>query len=389
MSSRSRGNPSSQPTPSITQSDFDEEPPPYTPNAATSGETTIEVGPSRPFQTVQPSPTPSRNGVSQGRSASVVQQLSETFIDIVNNLGSSVNSYNQSQRPNPNNWSSYPGQNQRRVPPPLANPTPRNIAPPSHPLSPSASLRSPASSTSTHSLPSMSTHSSDFARDFYAAGTGGGEDLVTESAFAPPVGSPSSSRQAPATKSGPNDGRPTSQPQPGHPLLRDGNLLVYPKGFECGKCHNVGYREGNPQNPCDRCWRKYAKSFSGPLVYSFPANTASSSLASNFQRPLPFMSSSSSSATSSSAPQPARLTRRPPANQSCSYNSPTSFRAPPFPPPTTAPPVIRSPDSVTYYSGDPRIGGTLCWRCNGKGSVDVFIFDQETCPVCSGIGRTF
>jgi len=413
MSSLSRRNPlvsSSQPTPSQSgppsQLGFDdlEEPPPYTPNASiTSGETTIEVGPNRPFQTVQPSASPSRNGVSQVRSTSVVQQLSDTFIDIVNNLGSSVNSfsnssnYNQGQRPNSNNWSSNPGQNHRLVPP---NPTPRNIAPPrappQHPLSPSASLRSPPLSTSTHSLPSMTTHSSDFARDFYAVGTGNGEALVTESAFAPPTGSPSSSRQAPATKSVPNDGRPTSQPQPGHPLLRDGNLLVYPRGYECGRCHNVGYREGQPQKPCDRCWKKYAKSFSGPLVYSFPANTASSSLASNFQKPLPLMSTSASSAASSSAPQHARLTRRHPSSQGCGHNSPTGFMAPSVPPPIPPPPippptsrVIPPPTSVTYCSGDPRIGGTLCWRCDGKGSIDIFFFDAETCPVCSGIGRVF
>lgn len=249
MSSLSRRNPlvsSSQPTPSQygppSQPGLDdlEEPPPYTPNASiTSGETTIEVGPNRPFQPVQPSASPSRNGMSQVRSTSVVQQLSDAFIDIVNNLGSSANSfsnnYNQSQRPNSNNWPSNPGQNHRLVPPNLP---PRNIAPPpQHPLSPCTSLRSPPLSTSTHSLPSMTTHSSDFARDFYAAGSG--EALVTESAFAPPAGSPSSSRQAPATQSIPNDGRPTSQPQPGHPLLRDGNLLVYPKGYECGKCSGL------------------------------------------------------------------------------------------------------------------------------------------------------
>ena len=281
---------SSPPTSSTSQSGppphsgFDstdlEEPPPYTPSASiTSEETTIEVGPNRPFQTAQPSANPPRNGASQvrnqvthsspssssslplhsssrpipsGRSTSVVQQLSDTFIDIVNNLGSSVNNYANSSSFNQgggnqrlmghsnSNWSSYPGQNQRPAPPPLSNPTPRNAydfpPPPQHPLSPSASLHPPSLPTSTHSLPSMTNHSSDFARDFYAAGTGSGEALVTETVFTPPPGPPSSARQAPATQSIPNDGRPTSQPQPGHPLLKDGNLLVYPKGFECRKC---------------------------------------------------------------------------------------------------------------------------------------------------------
>ena len=151
--------------------------------------------------------------------------------------------------------------------------------------------------------------------------------------------------------------------------------------------HNVGYREGQPQKPCDRCWKKYAKPFSGPLVYSFPANTASSSLASNFQKPLPLMSTSPSSAASSSAPQHARLTRKHPTSHGCGSNSPTGFMPPSVPPPTS--PVIPPPTSVTYFSGDPRIGGNLCWRCDGQGSIDIFFIDRETCPVCSGIGRVF
>lgn len=237
-----------------------EEPPPYTPSASiTSGETTVEVGPARPFQsTTQPSP---QNGAPQvshrvvssqsfqsrsssslplhQRSASAVQQLSNSFTDIVNHLSASVNPQNSSNNwgatsarstgPS-NNWSSYPGQNPR---PPLSNPTPVNrhdhVPPPRHPQT---SLHPPSSASSTRSLPSMTSHS-DFARDFYAAGAGSGENLVTETAFPPPAGPPQSTRQ---TQSVPNDGRPTSHPQPGHPLLKDGNLLVYTKGFECRRC---------------------------------------------------------------------------------------------------------------------------------------------------------
>ena len=240
-----------------------EEPPPYTPSASiTSGETTVEIGPARPFQST-PSQPSARNGASHGRmvssvsqpslplhqrSTSAVQQLSDSFIDIFNHLGASVrplqSSGNNWRAPSPRatgpstSWSSYPGQNPQastrnptshgHVPPPL---------PPRHPQS-ASSLHPPLSTTtSTHSLPSMSTSNSDFARDFYAAGSGSGENLVTETAFTPPAGPPPSTRQSPAaTPSVPNDGRPTSQPQPGHPLLKDGNLLVYTKGFECKKC---------------------------------------------------------------------------------------------------------------------------------------------------------
>lgn len=61
--------------------------------------------------------------------------------------------------------------------------------------------------------------SSDFTCDFYAAGSG-------SSATPGPSSAPTS----------PADARPTQAPTPGHPLLRDGCLLVYPKGFVCNKC---------------------------------------------------------------------------------------------------------------------------------------------------------
>ena len=249
-----------------------EEPPPYTPTpSSVSGETTVEVGPRRPFQPVQQSPNPQLNRVPNQvthntipssssspfpttsprpspleRTASAVQQLSNSFTNAINNLNSSA-----SYQPTSNNrgavnirptgqsssWSSYPGQH---GPPSLSNSAPGNtplVPPPRHPLSPSAYLQPPPVSTSTHSLPSMPNHSSDFARDFYAAGTGGGEALLSETTFAPPTGPPPSERQASAARAAlPSDGRPTSQPQPGHPLLKDGNLLVYPRGFECRKC---------------------------------------------------------------------------------------------------------------------------------------------------------
>lgn len=152
----------------------------------------------------------------------------------------------------------------------------------------------------------------------------------------------------------------------------------------------MGYKGGNPQKPCNQCWKKYAKPFSGPLVYSFPADSASSSLASNLQKPLPHTLPSAPSVASSSAPQPARLTRnnpgRPP-NQS-GFNSPPTAPMRPMPP--VSAPVVPPPvgNSVTYFAGDPRIGGRLCWKCGGQGSLEMFIF-RETCTLCSGVGRIF
>lgn len=47
------------------------------------------------------------------------------------------------------------------------------------------------------------------------------------------------------------------------------------------------------------------------------------------------------------------------------------------------------PGAVVYTAGDPRIGGRLCWRCDGKGNTSFFLLDRITCEVCGGIGRTF
>ena len=422
-----------------------EEPPPYTPTpTATSGETTIEVGPRRPFQTVPEPANPQRNGVYQPQSqvshgripsssssplpsrrsppVSIVQQLSDSFANIVNGLNSSASHHANANnwggtniRPTwqSNDWTSYPGQNARPTLPPPPPGNAQLAPPPRHPLS---ALQPPPLSTSTQSLPSMANHTSDFARDFYAAGAGSGEALVTENHFAPPVGPPPNDGRptsqpfaAPAgpppsdrqTSATPNDGRPTSQPQPGHPLLKDGNLLVYPKGFECRKCmylffppsrflayiyvpkgHNVGYKDANPLKPCKHCWKKYAKPFTGPLVYSFPSNTASSSLASNFQKPLPLYASSPVPPISSSSSPNINYGAR---SSGHTHNHHGRFRNPGLMPPT--PPSTSN--AVTYMAGDPRIGGSLCLRCGGRGNIEVFLFDQETCPVCSGVGRVF
>ena len=39
--------------------------------------------------------------------------------------------------------------------------------------------------------------------------------------------------------------------------------------------------------------------------------------------------------------------------------------------------------------GDARLGGRLCWRCGGRGTTSFLIFDEQTCGVCNGVGRTF
>lgn len=62
--------------------------------------------------------------------------------------------------------------------------------------------------------------------------------------YLPPPGRPpthpsrteSSNRPSSVGGSPENNGRPTTIPTPGHPLLREGNLIVYPRGYECSKC---------------------------------------------------------------------------------------------------------------------------------------------------------
>ncbi|GJJ11688.1 hypothetical protein Clacol_005924 [Clathrus columnatus] len=63
---------------------------------------------------------------------------------------------------------------------------------------------------------------------------------------------------------------------------------------------------------------------------------------------------------------------------------------------TRPPPIPQTPISpggggraTIYQAGDPRLGGRLCWRCDGRGRISYFLFDSTTCEICGGIGRTF
>lgn len=68
----------------------------------------------------------------------------------------------------------------------------------------------------------------------------------TGTMYAPPPGHPGPMHQPPPPRpastpprsppTAPDDGSPTRTPVPGHPLLRSGQLLVYPKDHLCVKC---------------------------------------------------------------------------------------------------------------------------------------------------------
>lgn len=178
----------------------EELPPAYTPSPNVyEGEATLELGPRRPFQ--QPQPVP-----SQPQSQFPPQ------------------TWGVPQQPTgASSWSNYPGQ--RSAPPVHPDLVRPSSTPPSHPVS-------------------------DFARDFYAAGAGtsdlyGGSSAQYESngassssdpRYAPPLPPRHGKGEPPSPNTVPDDGRPTSRPVPGHPLLRHGKVLVYPYGYECMKC---------------------------------------------------------------------------------------------------------------------------------------------------------
>ncbi|ESK83334.1 serine proline rich protein [Moniliophthora roreri MCA 2997] len=428
----------------------EDEPPAYTPGPDVyQGETTIEYGPARPFQPAPRPPRPpqhhltpqptgwsavSNHVVRPAQPPSLLQQITGTLIDRLNSLstgGSSYSGYSNDPYNGNRPYNSYPGQGPRPSPPPIQ--THQTGVPP--PLPP----RHPPSSAS------------EFARDFYAAGTGPqslsqenaahSPSASTASSYAPPPHPPSSQNgstqqyappphappsqnestqqyappsHAPPSQngatqqyvpppgpppgmngSGPssagssrpapdNNRRPTSKPVPGHPLLRQGKLLVYPAGFTCDKCQNIGYKHADPSHPCKKCWSKYAKPFAGAITYSDFSPNADAGNGKTFQKPLP--------------------DRRPPQHSSNTggghwggypgagvhnvHNQPTL--APPLPPrPTFAPSYGPPPPGATIMRpGDPRIGGRLCWRCDGDGLVNVFLWEEQ-CPVCGGTGRLF
>ena len=183
---------------------------------------------------------------------------------------------------------------------------------------------------------------------------------------------------------------------------------------------NTGYKSFDPSHPCRRCWERFSKPYSGPIVYgSWNDGT------SNRQRPLlnhrsnatnPSLSLSRSLTSIvnlareelSSLPGNSVGRSFPPAS------SPLS-PGPRFPVPRPAPPPRptsmfssssgggngstldrsgsswtrnRPPSPPVFRPGDPRIGGNLCWNCLGSGKTFGFLLlTNNTCDVCGGIGR--
>ncbi|KZT64406.1 hypothetical protein DAEQUDRAFT_718095 [Daedalea quercina L-15889] len=312
-------------------------PPAYTPAPdVLHGESTIELGPRRPFQ--QPQTVPR-------------QYLSPADLQRGHRPNASIGDWGQD----------------------LAN---GSGAIPRHPsLTRDRPRTAPGNASATPSGPL-----SDFARDFYTTGSGNtvarGDDA--------------------------DDGRPTATPKPGHPLMRNGRVLVYPTSYECHRCHNVGYRNNDPSTPCYKCWERYARPFAGPLTsMDWKAAYAPSNARLAYQRPLPRFTPPHLSGIYAPASRASSLAR-----PSGGYAGGSSSRIIPAagggipmglyldsaqgrPSPTVRVAENPPPGATVLRPGDPRLGGRLCWRCGGSGITTFLIFDEQTCSVCDGVGRTF
>ncbi|KAF8839364.1 hypothetical protein BDN67DRAFT_997302 [Paxillus ammoniavirescens] len=167
----------------------------------------------------------------------------------------------------------------------------------------------------------------------------------------------------------PDDGTPTRTPVPGHPLLRDGNLIVYPKDHLCVKCRNTGYQNYDPSHPCRKCWEKYGKPYTGALAYTTWSSTGNDP---RMQRALPkFVPPHLASPHLPMHPQP---------------TGPSYYVVNPLLSMGSRPPV---PHAIPVSPGDHRLGGRLCMRCGGDGVRSMFLIDATTCESCGGTGRVW
>ncbi|GAA93672.1 uncharacterized protein L969DRAFT_90191 [Mixia osmundae IAM 14324] len=167
---------------------------------------------------------------------------------------------------------------------------------------------------------------------------------------------------------------PATKPINGQPLLREGRILHYPRGFVCPKCHSTGFKSYDPTHPCKTCWQKYSQPMTSALRISLSSVTDPPR--EGWQRPLPSFSHQPPYGPAPSQPPGAYPTHlhQPPSVQLRSYNG--------YGPP---------PGALVVRPGDPRIGGALCRSCGGEGSIPCgfLMLDTETCLTCGGCGRVF
>ncbi|KAH7106152.1 hypothetical protein BKA62DRAFT_352295 [Auriculariales sp. MPI-PUGE-AT-0066] len=326
-----------------------EEPPPtYTPRPdLRQGEATVEYGPARPFQPAPQQP----------------------------NWPPAQYQQHQQQQQQQHGWGGYPGAVRRDQTPGGWPPAQQQqqqqqwLPPPRHPhvaaqsdLGRRPSLYGVFRDGAPVTRPAQHRQESTMP---------GGLASVTAP---PPAPQAKSAFAGPPSQAPDMDARPTTSPVPGHPFLRNNQILVYPTGFECHKCQNIGYKNSDPQQPCRTCWDKYAKPFTGAVSYApFGAGPGHSHSQIQLQRPL------------SHIPPPQQHLASSPATPYAPAGFPgaSALHQRQFMP-------VRMPSNAgatVVRPGDPRIGGRLCYRCSGEGTISMFIFDTTKCPACGGIGR--
>lgn len=120
----------------------------------------------------------------------------------------------------------------------------------------------------------------------------------------------------------------------------------YPASYRCAKCENTGYKTKNG-HPCKKCWKEFR-----PKTVPPSTKAELERLVKHKPQPKPINSN---------------VVKLPPGTMAYSRN------------PMTSQPLMVQP-------GDPRIGGVLCPKCNGRGLVHFFL-DLERCTKCNGLGR--
>lgn len=348
-------------------------PPAYTPSADTyHGETTVESGPRRPFQQ-RPRPSHSTHRPSQSHSSSGSHSHSS------HTTSSSSQSQPLSpsqQRPQQPVWtvpSSWPAHTSQQYQSSRGGGLVGALL---------STVRDAVSGLHDEQIrPMQQSQARAYAAPYPTSSSG-----MTQSAYTPsyqggrgPVPGVPPAQQTPR-RNVPDDGSPTRTPTPGHPLLNNGQVLVYPnKDFTCIKCKNTGYKNYDPSHPCKKCWEKYGKPYAGALMYT-SWNTESSHN-SKFQRALPRSAPPQASQLSS---QPSNYTGRPPHVPPQAPYGQHLYVYNPIIGMGRTPPV---PHAIPVCPGDPRLGGQMCQKCGGTGTLPLLIIDVRPCSVCGGIGR--
>jgi len=220
----------------------DDLPPAYTPAPdPTLGEATVELGPRRPFQPPQmhpsltPHPTGHTGNVPQANNPPWHQTPGQIYHSGAFSPSSSAFPQQQPNGPQHHTWHSS-----HMYSTSLGYPKTRTQG--------SGGLIGALIDTVRDVVDVISGAHDErlLAEQRASAGAYSPSNLPMQGQYAPPPAATSASpplgNQATdltsrsPTLTVPDDGSPTRTPVPGHPLLRDGMLLVYPKNYLCPKC---------------------------------------------------------------------------------------------------------------------------------------------------------